>query len=150
MNRFEDADITAVDMVQKVVNEHFPHLLNAHISVVYDNKKRVSKGAYVLGRMKKCNETERLLSATDIMTEGFDYILYLDRAVFIACSDEDKVRIIRHELQHCDVDMEKDNPYGLRDHEVTDFYEEIEHNKDDPRWAERLAAVADQLYSADD
>ncbi len=150
MNRFEDADSATVSMVLAVVADTFPQLLNANISVVFDGKKRMKAGQYTLGRMKKTNETERLLSATNMMEDGFDYILFLDRVVFTAASDIDKVRLIRHELQHCGVDMEKDNPYGIKDHEVTDFYEEIEFNKDDPRWGERLATIAESIYSADD
>ena len=149
-NRFEDADEATVNMVRTVVQDDFPQLLNANFSIVFDNKKRMKGGAYTLGRMKKTNETERLLSATNVMEDGFDYILFLDRVVFTAAEDSDKIRLIRHELQHCQVDMEKDQPYLLRDHEVTDFYEEIEHNKDDPRWGERLAVMAESIYSADD
>ena len=38
------------------------------------------------------------------------------------------------------------NPYKLLDHSITDFYEEVELNKDDPRWRERVATVVADIY----
>jgi predicted metallopeptidase len=79
-----------------------------------------------------------------------DYILYLDKLVFEHISELDKVRVIRHELQHCDVDFEKKAPYGIRDHEITDFFEEIQKNADDPRWCERVDTIAESLYDKEE
>jgi hypothetical protein len=44
------------------------------------------------------------------------------------------------------VDIEADNPYRLLDHDVSDFYEEQELNRDDPRWKERVASLAETIY----
>jgi hypothetical protein len=62
-------------------------------------------------------------------------------------SERDRERILRHELRHTyfDIDTE-DNPYRLVDHDITDFYAEIELNKDDPRWGQRCAALTADIY----
>ena len=64
--------------------------------------------------MQKTNDLLRHLTIEDSNDEsGYDYIMYLDKAVFENVEDADKVRLIRHELQHCEVDMEasKDIPF---------------------------------------
>ena len=149
--RFEDASKETVDLVNVVRKEIFPELASANIKVLYDIKKRMSGGKMVLGRMQKTNDLLRHLTIEDAKDEeGFDYILYLCKAVYDNVDEGDRVRLIRHELQHCDVDLDSNtNPYKLRGHEISDFYDEIEYNKNDPRWAERCVAVAESIYEED-
>lgn len=144
--RFEDADHQTVDFVNQVINDDFINLAGAKIKVLFDQKKRTSGGKYVLGRMQKANDLIRTLTREDGVEEGYDYILYLDMAVWESIDDTDKKRLIRHELCHCDVDFDRSTPYGLKDHEINDFYSEIEYNRDDPRWGERLSTIAESIY----
>lgn len=150
MSRFENENNTdIIDMMEKVKREVFPQLLNAKIKILMDTKKRKSGGKYILGRIKKTNDELKALALNEY-DQPYDYILFLDNAVFHAVDDVDKVRIIRHELQHCEVDIESaDNPYKIRGHEVEDFHDEIIYNKDDPRWGERIATIADSIYDRD-
>jgi len=152
MSRFEDASKETVDFVNVVRKEVFPELASANIKVLYDIKKRTSGGKMVLGRMQKTNDLLRHLTIEDAKDEeGFDYILYIDKAVYDNVDEEDKVRLVRHELQHCDVDLDSNtNPYKLRGHEISDFYDEIEFNKNDPRWLQRCATVGLSIYEEDD
>ncbi len=150
MSRFEDATQDVIDMVDKVKREAFAHLLNAKIKILMDTKKRKSGGKYVLGRIKKTNDELKALALNEF-DQPYDYILFLDNVVFNAIDEFDKIRIIRHELQHCEVDIENaDNPYKIRGHEVEDFHDEIIYNKDDPRWGERIVVIADSIYENDD
>jgi predicted metallopeptidase len=152
MSRFEDVTQEVDDFVKKVRKEYFGELASANIKVLYDTKKRTSGGKIVLGRMQKTNDLLRHLTVDDANdTEGYDYIMYLCKAAFDNVDDEDKVRLIRHELQHCDVDMDANsNPYKLRGHELEDFYDEIELNRDDARWAERCVDVALSMYDMEE
>jgi len=91
--------------------------------------------------MQKTNDLLRHLSDDE------DYILYIDKVTWDNIEKEDRVRLIRHELSHTDVDIDSNtNPYKIRGHELEDFYDEIEYNREDPRWAERCAEIALSIY----
>lgn len=151
MSRFEDAPDQVVELMNRIRKEVFPELRSAKIKVLYDTKKRKSGGKLVLGRMQKTNDLLRHLTVEEANDEsGYDYILYLDKACFENVEELDRVRLIRHELCHCEVDIESEsNPYKLKDHEISDFYSEIDFNKDDSRWGERCAIVAESVYEAE-
>jgi hypothetical protein len=149
MSRFEDATNDVINMVEKIKKEVFDQLLNAKIKILMDTKKRKIGGKYVLGRIKKTNDELKALALNE-HDEPYDYILFLDKVVFNTINDIDKIRLIRHELQHCEVDVEADNPYKIKGHEVEDFHDEIIYNQDDPRWGERIAIIADSIYENDE
>jgi len=146
--RFEDVESTVEAEVALVVSEGFPDLINAKIKVLYDTKKRVTGDKIVLGRMMKSNDLLRHMTYEESKSdEGFDYFLFLDKMAYRNIDPADRVRLVRHELQHCDVDFETEkNPYGLRTHEIEDFYEEVAKNATEPEWRDRVALVAESLY----
>lgn len=149
MSRFEEAVSEVNDNVQRVISEKFPSLNGCSIEVVMDTKKRKSGGKHILVKLDKASPILRHISATNANPDGVDYILYLDQKVYSEMSDQDRERIIAHGLFHADCDFEKDIPYGVRKPTVQTFYEEIAENSDDPRWAERLDIMAEQLYEAE-
>jgi predicted metallopeptidase len=151
-NRYEDVPQDVIDILLEVRREYFPELRNAKIKVLFDTKKRSSGGKLTLGRMQKTNDLLRHLTTGEAEDEeGYDYIMYLDKAAFTNITRDDKIRLVRHELRHCHFDLEANsNPYKLVGHSVEDFYEEIELNQDEPRWGERVVAVAESVYNQDD
>lgn len=151
MSRFRDADADTIAIVNRVRQESFPQLQGAEIKVIFDTKKRMSKGKLVLGRMKKTNEVERFLSANQTGTEeGFDYIMYLDELAWDIANDDERVKLARHELRHCDVDIDSNtNPYKIKGHDIEDFEEEIRLNQDDPGWGNRLAERTQLEYESE-
>ena len=146
--RFEDVTNDVIKIVDDMVNEKFPELRTANITVLFDTKKRKSGGRFIIGRIKKANDEIKAL-ATDQNGIAPDYVLFLDKMVFLALEDIDKKRVIKHELYHTDYDSEVENPYKIKDHEIQTFYSEIEDNKDDPRWVERISTIADHIYDPD-
>jgi len=146
--RFEDVTSDVLKIVDDMVNEKFPELRTANITVLFDTKKRKTGGRYIIGRIKKANDEMKAL-ATDQDGVAPDYVLFLDKNVFLALDDDDKKRIVFHELCHTDYDSEAENPYKIKDHEIQTFYSEIDFNKDDPRWSERISAIADHVYDPD-
>jgi hypothetical protein len=146
-NRFENASDEVKELVENVIDNSFRELRNAKILVLFDCKKRISKGKMVMGRMQKTNDLLRHLTLDNTMDEdGYDYILYLDKMIITNIQEEDQIRIIRHELQHAEVDYDSNKPYKLRDHEISDFYDEIEFNSDDARWGVRIASIGHDMY----
>ena len=146
--RYEEVTEEVLDLLKEVRSEYFPELKNAKIKMLFDLKKRSSGGRITLGRIMKTNDLLRLLTIDRVdPIEGYDYIITLDRTCWDMIEKADKVRIIRHELRHAyfDIDSEE-NPYKLMDHSILDFYEELEANKDDPRWRERVGTLTDGIY----
>lgn len=146
--RYEDAPREVLDIVNAVRHRYFPELINVKINVLFDLKKRSSRGKLTLGRIQKTNDLTKHLSRNEATAEdGYDFILYLDKIVFNNIDDKDKERLLRHQLRHIFVDPETPkNPYRIVGHDVEDFFMELELNKDDLRWAERVEEVALSIY----
>lgn len=148
MIRYEETPEHVFKLFKEIQTTYFPELRNAKISILYDLKKSSKGGKVQLGCIKRPNDLIRHFSKDEaIAIEGYDYIIILDKVCFENVSERDRERILRHELRHTyfDIDTE-DNPYRLVDHDITDFYAEIELNKDDPRWGQRCAALTADIY----
>jgi len=146
--RYEEVTEEATRLLDEVETKYFPELRNAKIIMLFDLKKRTSGGRVVLGRIMRTNDLLRHLTKDEAEAiEGYDYIITLDKQAWDAIQHEDRIRLLRHELRHAYFDIESEaNPYRLIDHSITDFYEEVELNKDDPRWRERVATVVADIY----
>jgi hypothetical protein len=145
--RYEDVSETVMEMFRKVKSQYFTELKNAKIKVLFDLKKRKSGGKIVIGRIVKSNDLIRHLTKNGNAEEGYDFIITLDKKCWDHISEEDRVKILRHELRHTSYDLEsEDNPYKLVDHSILDFYEEVEMNQGDPRWRERVATLTEDIY----
>lgn len=146
--RYEDVTDDVMDMLKEIRTTYFPELRNAKIKVIFDLKKRQSGGMLVLGRIMKTNDLLRHLTVDQMeAVEGYDYIIALDKLCWQSIADEDKARIIRHELRHTYFDIDADStPYKLQNHTIADFYEEVENNKADPRWRERVGLLVADIY----
>lgn len=146
--RYEEVSDDLVTMLRDIKSQYFPELKNAKIKMLFDLKKRKSGGMMVLARIMKTNDLLRHLTIDEAgAVEGYDYIVTLDKLCWENVTKADKERLLRHELRHTIFDLEAEsNPYKLQDHTISDFYEEIEYNKDDPRWRERLSTLVDDIY----
>jgi hypothetical protein len=146
--RYEEVTEMVLHMLKEVRARDFTELKNAKIKVLFDLKKRKSGGRIVLGRIMKTNDLIRHLTRDEVeVMEGYDYIVTLDKKCWENIPDEDRVRILRHELRHTfyDIEAEKD-PYKLLSHSISDFYEEVEINQKDPRWRERVGTLTEDIY----
>ncbi len=146
--RYEEVTEEVKKLFGEVQAKYFPELKNAKIITLFDVKKRASGGRVVLGRIMRTNDLLRHLTKDEaVAIEGYDYIITLDKEGWNAIVDADRVRLLRHELRHTHYDIDSEsNPYRLLDHSITDFYEEVELNKDDPRWRERVATIVEDIY----
>lgn len=147
--RYEDVDKNVEDVLRDVINEYFPELRICKIKCLFRTKKKKSKGKLVLAEIQKPNDLIRFFTIDESGNEtGYDYILTIDKTCWEAITDdEDKIRLIRHELNHCDVDEESENnPFKLRGHDFEDFIVEVDRNRDNPNWASVLAEVTESRY----
>lgn len=143
-NRYEDVTDAEYAILKQVRESLFSELSAAEIKLVFDTKIKKSGGKIILARIKKPSEVEKFLCDDPV-----DYIIFLDQNAWMLSDDEDRIRLMRHELRHTNVDLDAKKPYKLRAHTVEDFYREINLNQDKPRWAEELALMVDMKYEED-
>lgn len=146
MSRYIDVSENVIEMYRGIVENYFPTLLNCHVKILFDTKKRTSEGNIVLASIKKSNDLIKYFTEDEV-DEGYDFVLFLDKNCWDNIEDIDRERIIRHELCHVLVDIDSlKTPYKLIGHEISDFYSEIERNVDDPRWRERVGSLTYEIY----
>ncbi len=143
--RFEDVGNQVYHMMEDVINNEHSHLVGAGICIMFDNKKRKQGDGYVLGRIKATSE-EMKAFATNEQGQPYDYVMFLDKEVWLRLDEEDQKRLIYHELCHCKVTESETAPYKVRTHEIETFYSEIERNSSDPRWSERIGLIAASVH----
>ena len=145
MSRFEDAPVQTEKVVDEVMDAHFPALQGALVKVMYDTKKRKSGGRYVFARIKKTNDELKAFAVTE-HGEAYDYIMFLDKALWEVLDEKDQEKLVFHEFCHCVVDLEANDQFKIQDHEIQTFYAEIEFTKDDPRWTERVGVICESVH----
>lgn len=148
--RFEDTDSSVTKVLDEVRGTWFKELKEAKIKCVFDTKIRKSKGKVVLACIRKTNDLLRHLTAEEAHDElGYDYIIAIDKVVWEAIGPEDRIRLIRHEMRHTFLveDEETKDPYKIAPHDIEDFIAEVQLNQDDPGWASRVVALAENIYA---
>ncbi len=148
MNRYLDSNDDLESVFQKVVAERFPMLSDVQFKLIFDNKKKVSKGNLVLASVELVNEKVRFLTTDNLIPEGYDYLLNVDATAWEYATEEDKERLISHELNHVHIDEK--GKLKLIGHDVEDFAREIQRNVDNPNWAENLATLTLAIYEQDE
>ncbi len=149
--RYEDVTENVKELAGTVIDEYFPELRNVKINYVFDLKKKTEMGRVVVGRCQKTNEVLKFFTINEANDEdGYQYIIFLDKCSWDAVTEPDRVRILRHQYRHIFIDNDAKQPFKLVPHDVSDFYEEIELNRDDPRWEERISSLAESIYSQRD
>ena len=145
-NRFEKALIEDEEKLKNVIVKGFPELMIANFLIYMDNKKRKSKGKYVISRIKKNTEEQRIMSMSDSGME-FHYTIYIDKFVWNHLEENDQISLLRRLLCQCKIDHDNTiDVYKTYEPEISDWYSEIEFNKDDPRWLIRVQTMAESLY----
>lgn len=145
--RFEDAPQAVYEMMERIIAEHFQELSNCKILILMDLKERKVGDQLILGRMSKTNDLTRHLTIDNSGSDfGYDYIMYLDKMMWITIEKKDRIRIMRHELRHTQVNPESKNQYGLRGHTVEDFHSEIVLNMETPRWRDQVGELVRNRY----
>lgn len=144
MSRYLEADEALVEMFLRVLEKNFPLYQNFNFKLIYDTKKRLSKGKLIFASIELASEKIKFFSKDNVAVEGYDYILTMDRKAWELANDTDRERLIRHELRH--VFVEDSGKLKIVGHDVEDFREEIKLNADDPDWAFRLGVLVSDVY----
>ncbi|MHA2217652.1 MAG: putative metallopeptidase [Candidatus Hodarchaeales archaeon] len=146
MGIYYEADQSVYEIMDSLIYERFGDLRPATIKILMYSKPKIDKfrGIMTFASIKTANEVERFLSKDGHHIEGTDYLMFINDLVWELAGDQDKHRIISHELRHCFID-EKGNFKIIR-HDIEDFYAEVRINEDDPMWGQALSTVAMAKY----
>ena len=143
MNRYLDSDATLETVFAETLHSEFNWLESVKFKLIFDTKKRISKGRVTLASVELANEKVKFFT-TDDVPEGYDCIVVVDALAWQYASDKDKKRIISHELNH--VVFNEKGKIKLVGHDVEDFAAELQKNVDDPTWADKLADLTLSIY----
>ena len=121
-SRFEPAPQWVKDMVRDVVEREHPTLSCVPMLILFDTRKRTSKGALVAAQIRKASD---LMKAVDVGEHEF--VISLDARLFRAAgvTDEEKRAIVYHELCHV---MPDETGYRLVGHDYTLFNGEVKRH----------------------
>ena len=144
MNRYLPAGQDLENVFYAVLNDRFPGMANIKFRLLLDTKKRMKKGRLTLASVELTNEKIKYFSADDESPEGVDYIIIIDSVAWEYAHDDDKRRIISHEL--CHVFVDEKGKYKLIDHDLIDFFSEVKLNEDKPSWANDLGDLVESIY----
>ena len=145
--KFENIPDHIMEMYENIKAKYFPHLVNTKILLLINKSKMMQKGNIVLGKIVKPSDLVKYLSRNEAPEDGYDYIMLLDSKLLKYCDEIDIERVLRHELRHTFFDSDSiTNPYKLVDHDFSDFHAEVELNKDDPTWTQRVSQSVSLMY----
>lgn len=145
--RYEPVTEDVLEILKNVREKHFPELGGAEILCVFDTHKRKHGRKIVLADIKKASKFEKFLTIDDTGSqEGYNYIIRIDKKAWEIAGSEDRIRLIRHELRHTEVDNDAKEPWKLRAHTIEDFMSEIRLNEDNPKWARDLVGSVAAAY----
>ena len=144
MHRYEEADEQLTEIFLNVMEEHFPQLQFLKFKLIFDLKRRINKGKMVLASIETASPKIKFLSRDKIAIDGYDLLLIIDLKAWEVSSDDRKVKIIRHELRHVQLDDKGD--VMLVGHDIEDFHVEIKLNQDDSQWRMEIATLANDMY----
>ncbi len=144
--RYQDADESLVEMFLQVAEDRFPTTCaNLNIKLMFDTKKRVSRGKITLASVEIASEKIKYFTRHEVKVgNGVDYILIVDQKAWELANEADRKRLLSHELRHVFVD-EKDKR-KLLPHDIEDFVAEVKLNTDNPEWGSKLAQVVTDVY----
>ena len=111
---------------------------------MFDLKKKVSKGKMALAYTELVNEKLKFFTSSKLVKGGYEYLIIVNKVVWELADDEDRVRIIRHELRH--IFEDENGKLSLLPHDISDFSEELEINKNNQNWAANLVNAALDRY----
>ena len=144
MSRYLPDDGSLVAVADIVIHDYFTNLSNVNIKFIFDTKKRVTKGRLALATTELPNEKLKYFTSDDDAPLGYDVIVIVDTVAWQVAQDDDKERLMRHELRHVFIDEK--GRIKIIDHDVQDFMAEIKLNEDKPDWAKNLVQLTDAVH----
>lgn len=148
MGRYLDASANLEEVFGEVLLKDFPGLFGINFKLIFDTKKRMSKGKLTLASVESVTEKLKFFTTDGNNADGYDFLIIVDSVAWEYASDEDKKRLISHELNHVFIDDK--GKLKIVGHDVEDFAKEIKKNIDNPGWAGDLATLTLAIYEQEE
>jgi hypothetical protein len=125
------------EIARRLIAEHHPHLASAKIAYLMADKLPPVKGRPRGGAAAKATERERLL-------HGYDFVITINREVWLDLTPEQREALVDHELSHCGVTA--DGSWTIWPHDLEEFAAVVKRHG---LWSEGVRAfgkaMAEQL-----
>lgn len=144
MSRFTDVDDSVVEVFLNTIEERFPGLIQLKMKLIFDTKRRVKQGEIVLASTELASEKIKFFSRDNMAVDGYDVVIVFDMKTWQLANNEDRKRVMSHELRHIFID--EHGKVKLTPHDVSDFRIEQKLNSDDPDWSFKLATLVNDVY----
>jgi len=143
MGRYYEADRNTENLLDGVREERFEGLSGARIKLIMDLKPKIDnlRSEMIIASIKTTNEVEKYLTEQN---SSYDYFIFINGLVWDLANENNRRRILSHELRHAFID-DKGN-YKTIKHDIEDFYAEVRLNEDDPMWKQSLGTIAMAKY----
>lgn len=126
---FKDASET-MPLIEEIMQKYFPSYDLGLLRPYFYYKEKKIKGRTAMAYIRRSTEFEKCL----LKSKDIEYILMLDGNIWPELHDEDRKRLVRHELRHIYIDFDKEGEpkYGISDHDLIDFRDDykLEHGVD--------------------
>lgn len=154
--KYADCNKEVYDILKETINEFFPsdYYINnesMNIRVMYYSKMRKHRGNVVAAYITKFTDLEDYL-ATRVDKDTTHYVIFIDWYIWNSLEKNYKKRLLRHELRHIHVDVNKKGELvlGLQGHDFEDFKVDIRYESSaeggDPNWHDVLADVGMRVH----
>lgn len=148
MSRYLDASANLEEVFNEVLTKDFPGLFGINFKLIFDTKKRMSKGKLTLASVELVTEKLKFFTTDGNNADGYDYLIIVDSVAWEYASDGDKKRLLSHELNHVFIDEK--GKLKVVGHDVEDFAKEIKKNIENPGWAGDLATLILAIYEQEE
>ena len=117
--QWEVASEDVIELAQKLVEKHHPHLKSARIGILFRDEAPSRNGRRTFGKASKVTPRWKPL-----LEEPLDFVIWLAADVWLDELDKKQQRaLLDHELMHCGYG---ENGWYIRPHDVEAFNVEIE------------------------
>jgi hypothetical protein len=103
-------------LASKIIDDHHSHLAEARIKYLFRNGKWAKKAKTMLGQAKLATDDVRFIAE-------YDFIIFINLAVWNTAIPAWREALLDHELSHCDCSQDKagNKKWGIVDHDVQEF-----------------------------
>ncbi len=144
MSRYLEVEENVYTTLGGLLDKRFNSFATLNFKLVFDLKKRISKGKIVLASTEVATEKLRFLTSDNENPEGYDYLIIIDKVAWEYADDIDRERLLSHELNH--IFITEKGKLSLVDHDVNDFQLEINKNHSKPNWNIDLSTLTTSIY----
>ena len=85
------------ELAKGIIEKYHPHLLEARVAFLFNDKRKVNGNHIILGTAKRISKEDKLLSK-------FDFKIVLSAEDWADLTTKQKQALMDHELSHCDVE----------------------------------------------